>query len=95
MPSAFEVAGEFIVFILIAAAVIAGIVLAVMIGKLKTAKFARAAGDYVVKDSLNLNGSSDIFLYETVTRRKIQTQSSGGRSGSSGGGSRTRGGGSF
>ena len=93
IPSAFDIANEFAVFVVIIAALIAGIVVAILVGKLKTARFASSAGAYVVEDSLHLNGSGDIFLYETVTRHKIQSQSSGG--GRSGGGSRTRGGGSF
>ena len=91
-PTAFEIANGYLLLVVIIAALVAGLVLVVMIGRLKTAKFARAAGEYVVRDSLRMSGVSDIFLYETVTRRKIQSQSS---SGSRSGGSRARGGGSF
>ena len=95
LPTAFEIANGYLLLVLIIAALVAGLVLVVMIGRLKTAKYARAAGEYVVRDSLKMSGVSDIFLYETITRRKIQSQSSSGRSSGGSGGSRARGGGSF
>ena len=87
-------AARYIVFILIGAMVIAGITVGVMIGKLKTAKFQSAANAYVVENSLQMRTATEHFLYETVTRRKIErSNSSGGSSGSSS--SSCRGGGHF
>lgn len=70
--SPLEFAGKYIAFILIGAIVIAGIVVGVMISKLKTAKFQSAANAYVVDNSLELRTATEHFLYETVTRRKIE-----------------------
>lgn len=65
--------------------------------KLKIAKFKRGADQYVIPNSLNLTDSRDIYLYQTVTRTKIQTTSSGSGGSRSGGGFSTgsRGGSSF
>ena len=64
-------------------------------GKMKTAKIARTAMNYIPPGGFRLTGSSDVFLYRTTTRVKISTSSSssgsggGGRSGGSlGGGGR-------
>ena len=87
-------AARYIVFILIGAMIIAGITVGVMIGKLKTAKFQSAANAYVVENSLQMRTATEHFLYETVTRHKIErSNSSGGSSGSSS--SSCRGGGHF
>ncbi len=61
--------------------------------KLNTAKFRREAGLYIVPNSLNLTDSQDIYLYQTVTRTKIQTSS--GSSGGGGFSSGSRGGTSY
>jgi uncharacterized protein len=50
--------------------------------KMKTAKIARTADNYIPANGFNLTGKSDTFLYRTTTRIKIEQDSS-----SSGGGS--------
>ena len=65
----------------------------VMKSKLLIAKPQSSAHQYTVPNSLNLRDSSEIYLYQTITRTRIQeNKSSGGGSGggtftSSGGGS--------
>jgi uncharacterized protein len=59
-------------------------------GKMKTAKIARTADNYIPENGFNLTKHSDTYLYRTVTRRKIEKNTS---SSSSSGGS-SRGGGS-
>ena len=44
--------------------------------KMKTAKIARQADNYIPAGGFNLTRSSDIFLYRTTTRTKIQSSSS-------------------
>lgn len=88
-------AAGFIVFILIGAMVIAGIAVGVMISKLKTAKFQSAANAYVVENSLRMRTATEHFLYETVTRRKIERSSSSSGGGSHSSSSSCRGGGHF
>lgn len=57
----------------------------IMKSKLKTVRPQAGADQYVGADSLQLTHRSDIFLYQTVTRRPRPQQSSGGgRTGSSG-----------
>lgn len=64
--------------------------------KLQVAKPQPDANRYTVPGSLNLRDSSDIFLYQTVTRTRIQENRSGGGGGRGGGGSfRSSGGGSY
>ena len=65
---------------------ISGCICWVWRGKMKTAKIARTAGNYIPQGGFRLTGHGDIFMYRTVTRRKIQTSSS-----SSGGASRSGG----
>ena len=87
------VAENYLIFIVIAALVIGVIAALVMRSKLLIAKPLNTAEKYSVPGSLKLSDTSDIYLYETVTRTKIQqnTGSRGGgggiRFGSSGGGS--------
>ena len=88
-------AAGYLVFILIGAMVIAGIVVGVMISKLKTAKFQSAANAYVVENSMQMRTATEHFLYETVTRRKIERNTSNGSSGSHSSSSSCRGGGHF
>ena len=76
---------------LIGGLVIGLLVALYMKSKLLIAKPQRSADSYAVRGSLNLHDSSDIFLYQTVTRTRIQEPKSGG--GGGGGGSRS--GGSF
>jgi len=68
---------------------VVGLVYALILkSKLNTAKFKREAGQYIVPNSLNLTDSQDIYLYQTVTRTKIQTSSGGSRGGGFSSGSR-------
>ena len=53
--------------------------------KLKIAKYKSNAGLYVLADSLNLTESSDLYLYQTVTRTRIESSSKSGGGGSSSG----------
>lgn len=92
-PLAF--AADYIVFILIGAMVIAGIMVGIMISKLKTAKFQSAANAYVVENSMQLRTATEHFLYETVTQRKIERSNSNGGGGSHSSSSSCRGGGHF
>ena len=89
-------AGEILPGILIAAAVITAITLGVMISGMKTARKKNQAMDYMTH--VNLTRQSDIYLYTTERRRKIQTQnnhhgSSGGHSSFRGSSGRSHGGG--
>lgn len=66
------------------ALVIALIVCLCMMGQLKTAVKQTAARVYVKNGSMRVNHSRDIFLYNTVSKTKIETDSgSGGGGGSS------------
>ena len=71
--------------------VIAGIVFAVCLFGMKTARSKAAAGEYVKPGSFALTHSSDLYLYTTTTRVRIQSNSgsSGRSSGSRGGGGRS------
>lgn len=92
-PTPFERAVELLPFILIAGLVVGLIYALILKSKLKIAKFQSGAGVYVLPDSLKLTQSEDIFLYQTVTRTKIQTSS--GSSGGGGFSSGSRGGTSY
>lgn len=86
---------NYLIFVVIAALVIGFIAAMVMRSKLLIAKPLNTAEKYSVPGSLRLSDTSDIYLYETVTRTKIQQNS--GPSGGSGGGIRfgSSGGGSY
>jgi uncharacterized membrane protein YgcG len=63
---------------------------------MKTAKIAQLAHDYIPAGGFSLNVQQDIYLYQTVTRTRIQSSSSSSSSGgssrsSSGGGSHSSG----
>ena len=90
--SPFAAALEYMPFVAVIAILIAAITVVVMVKQLKTAKHQSAAAAYVVQNSLKLRDASEIFLYETVTVRKIESSNSGG---GGGGGSRSGRGGSF
>ena len=60
-------------------------------GKMKTAKIARTADLYITPGGVKITGQSDKFLYRTVVRRRIETDSSSSE-GSSSSGSSGRGG---
>lgn len=82
-----------VIVILIALAVgfaVAGI----LAYRMNNARRGKNAANYVKDNSFSLNKSSDIYLYSTVTKTKIET-SSGSGGGSSGGSSRGGRGGSF
>ncbi len=92
-PTPIEYALTFAPYMLIGGLVI-GLVYALYLkSKLKIAKFKQGAEGYVLKDSLNLTQSEDLYLYQTVTRTKIQTSSGG--SGGGGFSTGSRGGSSF
>ncbi len=93
-PTAMERTIEVAPFILIGALVI-GILYAMYLrSKLKIAKYKSHAGLYVLANSLNLTESSDMFLYQTVTRTRIESNS-GSKSSGGGFSSGSRGGTSY
>jgi len=51
--------------------------------KMKTAKIAKTACNYIPEGGFKLTGSADMFIYRTVTRVKIESNSSSSRGGSS------------
>ena len=72
------------------------IVTGIMSACMNTAKPGHNATSYAKKDSFNLDERTDVYLYSTVTKTKIETESSSSRGGSYGGGSSRGGrGGSF
>ncbi len=62
-------------------AVIGTIVALVLRGQMKTVRRKVGAKSYIRDGSFNLSRVQDIYLYTTTTRRKIETQSSGGHGG--------------
>ena len=76
--------------------VIGLITVLVMKGKLKTVRSQSGADSYMRYDAVHLTGRSDIFLYQTVTRRpKVQNNGGGGMHTGSSGRSHGGGGGRF
>jgi len=61
---------------------IAGIMCSSWKSQMKTAKPARAADNYIPENGFRLTNKSDMFLYRTTKRVKIQKSSSGGSGGS-------------
>lgn len=94
-PTPFERAVEYLPFLAIAGLVIGLAYALVLRSKIKTPKFKYGAQQYLMPNSLNLIDSQDIYLYQTVSRTKIQTSSSSGRSGGGGFSSGSRGGTSY
>ena len=94
--SPFERATGIAIYLAIAAAVIAGIVLLVMVFGMKTARPQLNATEYVKDGTLDIMRSQDIYLYRTQTRVKIEKPSSsgGGSSTFSSSSGRSHGGGS-
>jgi len=45
---------------------------------MKTARIATTACNYIPPGGFQLTGSEDTFLYQTVTRTKVQSSSSSG-----------------
>jgi uncharacterized protein len=78
LRSPFERATGIAVYLAIAAAVIAGIVLVIMILGMKTARPKPNATEYVKDGSLNITRSQDIYLYHTQTRVRVPKESSSG-----------------
>lgn len=53
---------------LVAGVIVALIVVLCLRSQLKSVRFNRTAENYMVEDSLRLTQSTDLFLYQTVTR---------------------------
>ena len=75
-----------IVILIAVAFLISLLICLVWRSKMKTAKLARGADNYVPEGGFRLTGSSDVFLYRSVTRTRIQSSqpSSSGSGGGSG-----------
>ncbi|MBR3741340.1 MAG: TPM domain-containing protein [Clostridia bacterium] len=59
-----------------------GVIVALILkGQMKTVRRKIGAQSYIKDGSFQLNRVQDIYLYTTTTRRKIETQSSGGHGG--------------
>ncbi|MGI6696749.1 MAG: TPM domain-containing protein [Christensenellales bacterium] len=84
-PTAAERTVEVAPIILIGALVVGLLYALYLRSKLKIAKYKSNAGLYVLADSLNLTESSDLYLYQTVTRTRIESSSKSGGGGSSSG----------
>lgn len=56
---------------------VGGITVLIMRSSMKTAKQKHTAGNYLVKDSFELTHSSDVYLYTSVTRRRINNGNNG------------------
>ena len=63
--------------------------------RMNNARRGKTAANYVKDNSFVLKKSSDLFLYSTVTKTKVETQSSSGGGRSSGGSSRSSSSGRF
>jgi len=61
--------------------IIAFIVCSVWKSQMKTARIATTACNYIPPGGFQLTGSADTFLYQTITRTKIQSSSSSGGGG--------------
>lgn len=66
------------VICLAAGLVLAGIVLAVLFGQLKSVGYEKRAHPYIREGSFQVTGARDLFLYRTITSRKIERESRGG-----------------
>lgn len=64
-----------------------------MSAKMKTVHSQSTAKDYMKKGSLGITGRSDLYLYHTITKRKIEKSSSGSSTHHSSSGGRHGGGG--
>ena len=84
------------VIIICVSIVISLIATGIMAAGMNNAKPGRAAANYVKKDSFKLGEKTDMYLYSTVTKVKIETESKSSSGGGGGGGSSRGGrGGSF
>ena len=59
--------------------IIAFIICMIWRSKMKTAKIARFADNYIPAGGFRLTGQGDIFMYRTVSRTRIQKSSSTSR----------------
>ncbi|NLZ46014.1 MAG: TPM domain-containing protein [Clostridiales bacterium] len=77
-----------ILIAVIVGAVAAIIITMPMVSKLKSVKPQKAAANYIKEDTFSITNQQDLFLFQNVTKTKIETSSSGGggRSGGGGGG---------
>ena len=80
-----------VIVLVLVALLIATVICLIWRSQMKTARIARTASNYIPQGGFRLTGQGDMFMYRTVTRRKIQSSSSsggrpggGGRGGSSG-----------
>ena len=82
-----KVVGRLVIAFVISV-LIALLVCLVWRSKMKTARLARSADNYIPEGGFRLTGQGDWFLYRTVTRRKIEksTSSGGGSGGARSGG---------
>ena len=71
-PSVFALDSGYWIVLIMAALIVALIVVIMMRAQLKTAKLNNAAESYVRDGSFKLSIKQDQFLYETVSRRKIE-----------------------
>lgn len=84
------------VIIICVSIVISLIATGIMAAGMNNAKPGRAAANYIKKDSFKLGEKTDMYLYSTVTKVKIETENrSSGGGGGGGGSSRGGRGGSF
>lgn len=81
-PTPLSVATKYAPFGGIGGLIIGLITAFTMKSKLRTAKRQTAADRYVQHDSLDVTQAQDLYLYETVIQRKIETSRSGGGGGS-------------
>lgn len=91
LPTFSEALGEaagLLLFILIGGVAIGFSAAFVMRGKLNLARPQGSAQRYTSPSSLRLRDKSDIYLYQTVTRTKIQSKNSSGGGGGGSGGAR-------
>lgn len=86
-PTPFERTLELSPFVLIGGLVIGLVYALYLLSKLKIARYQTHAGLYVLANSLTLTDSSDVYLYQTQTRTRIES-SSGGKGGGFSSGSR-------
>lgn len=73
--SVFSIPSGYWLILIIIALLAALIVVGRLKAQLKTASKRHGASDYIRNDSLRLEVSRDIHLYDTVKRTKIQTSS--------------------
>ncbi len=87
-PTPLERTAELSPIILLGSLAVGLVYAFILKSKLKIAKFKQGAELYVLPDSLNLTSSQDIYLYQTVTRTKIESNSGKGSGGGFSTGSR-------